>query len=582
MYSVGVSEEQQHRGKRRKGVGPEPAGTLRADRVKVTPVGVRRASPKRRSPRADSAIALPIMAVFVLLSGVAAALLTVHLHNDSIDPGAVAPFAPATRAIVINLDGADPALLKSVPMPNLKALQQNGVTYSGAWVGQMETTASASAASIGTGAFPRFHGVVADVWYDSASKKIVRVALPNEVLVGSIDAAMEPTGVASLASDLKSRRPSARVLSVAGTNCGTAAAVATWVADFIVCAQRGKKYWSPISVAGHELPISASRAFAVRTKTAPKSILTSEMQGWVPASQDHWIARETVAAMQATKPAVTFVSFPEIALVRRDVAPSRATAAERAILRGLDADIGRLVHETQREGNYRSTIFAVTAGRAFEPIRHRMLFRHLSSAIVAAGGESTYLAGDGAALIGLRDPLQAQPVAQALQSESSRFIDALYYKTQSGSAQYYNAQFLSPQVSPTFARASSYLLSTMAAATSPDVVVEYQPYAALAGAGARGAPAGGIGTQWPIQHVPLIVAGHGVYAGRTSNYPARLVDIAPTLETALGLGVTARNGTVLADALYGDTAATPAQKAERTKLAPLTAALRARLDTLPN
>ena len=60
--------------------------------------------------------------------------------------------------------------------------------------------------------------------------------------------------------------------------------------------------------------------------------------------------------------------------------------------------------------------------------------------------------------------------------------------------------------------------------------------------------------QWPVQHVPLILAGHGVYAGRTSTYPARLVDIAPTLELSSGLPVAAHDGTVLHDALYGATA----------------------------
>ena len=72
--------------------------------------------------------------------------MSTRLHNRSVDAGAVSPFAPATRAIVIVIDGADPAILSRTTMPNLAALRQNGVTYADAWAGQFETTAAASAA----------------------------------------------------------------------------------------------------------------------------------------------------------------------------------------------------------------------------------------------------------------------------------------------------------------------------------------------------------------------------------------------------------------------------------------------------
>ena len=109
--------------------------------------------------------------------------------------------------------------------------------------------------------------------------------LPQNVLVGSLDSAMEPTGVSSLAGQIKARRPSARVLSVGGTNCAAAAAVATWVADYVVCAQRSGRQWHPVAVAGHELPVAATRALAVRSSGARRGPLVAEMQGWRPAEQ---------------------------------------------------------------------------------------------------------------------------------------------------------------------------------------------------------------------------------------------------------------------------------------------------------
>jgi arylsulfatase A-like enzyme len=300
------------------------------------------------------------------------------------------------------------------------------------------------------------------------------------------------------------------------------------------------------------------------------------MQGWRPAEQDHWIAQEAVNAMKATRPTVTFVNFPEIGILRRSVPAARAAGVEKTILRGLDADIGSLLRESRREGTYKSTTVVVTSGRAFEPIRTRMSYSHLSNAVIAAGGQKTYLAGDGSALLGLRDPLQAQPVAQALQAENAGSIDAVYFKSQSGNNWSYSAQFIAPQVNADFARAGSSLLSTAASAAAPDVVVAYRPYAGLVPPRQPGGLTGALGLQWPVQHVPLIIAGHGVYAGRTSTYPARLVDIAPTLEAELGLPVGSHDGIVLHDALFGATAGTDTQVAARKKLSPLSAALQQR------
>jgi hypothetical protein len=577
VYSGGVSEQKKRRRLTRSKAIRGARGPLPIGAMKASPTGSGKVRRRTHAATTPGGASLPVMAVFLLLAGLGAAIFSVRLHNRSVDAGAVSPFAPATHAVVIVIDGADPAILNRVSMPNLAGLRQNGVTYTAAWAGQFETTASASAAAIGTGSFPRNDGVVGDLWYDAKNGHVVQPTLPQNVLVGSIDTVMEPTGVAGLAAQIKARRPTARILSVGGSNCAAAAAAGTWIADYIVCSQRAGGQWHPVAVAGHELPASATRALGTRSTGARRGQLVAEMQGWRPAEQDHWIAREAVNAMKDARPVLTFVSFPEIGILRRTVPAPRTASVERTILRGLDADIGRLVRESRREGTYKSTIFAITSGRAFEPIGKRMSYNHLSTAVVAAGGQATYLAGDGSALIGLRDPLQAQPVAQALQAENAGSIDALYFKSQTGTHWSYNAQYIAPRVTGAFARACSYLLSTAASATSPDVVVVYRPYAGLARSNQPANLFGALALQWPVQHVPLILAGHGVYAGRTSTFPARLVDIAPTFESELGLPVAAHDGIVLHDALYAATAGADVQSRERKLLDPLTAALRHRV-----
>ncbi|HEX6507361.1 MAG TPA: hypothetical protein VF221_06995, partial [Chloroflexota bacterium] len=171
-----------------------------------------------------------------------------------------------------------------------------------------------------------------------------------------------------------------------------------------------------------------------------------------------------------------------------------------------------------------------------------------------------------------------QPVAQSLESGTGRAIDAVYFKSQTASGWQYGAQYVSPGVSSRFADATQYLLGTVASADSPDVVVIYRPHAGLIleRAGRYRRREGGLGLQWDNQHIPLIVAGHGTYAGRTSSYPARLVDIAPTVEALLGLSAGTGDGEALRDGLIQPPAGADFQKASSSRLRTLTTALQNR------
>jgi hypothetical protein len=57
------------------------------------------------------------------------------------------------------------------------------------------------------------------------------------------------------------------------------------------------------------------------------------------------------------------------------------------------------------------------------------------------------------------------------------------------------------------------------------------------------------GATWKVQHIPLIMSGPSIRRGVHSQFPARSVDIAPTMERLLGLPPVKRDGVVLADAL---------------------------------
>jgi hypothetical protein len=200
---------------------------------------------------------------------------------------------------------------------------------------------------------------------------------------------------------------------------------------------------------------------------------------------------------------------------------------------------------------YDQTAFVVTSARGLDSERIGLSARALDDAVLAGGGDATYTASDTASFVGLRVSLQSQPVAQAIQQAQLRNVDAVYYRSGSTNSSVYKPQYLNPDVPASFSSALDYLLSTMTASYAPDVVVIYRPGTLVTVSNGSSPPrqAGSLGPQWPDQHIPLIVAGHGILPGRRSRFPARLVDIAPTVASLLGLHLAHTDGIILADAM---------------------------------
>ena len=70
---------------------------------------------------------------------------------------------------------------------------------------------------------------------------------------------------------------------------------------------------------------------------------------------------------------------------------------------------------------------------------------------------------------------------------------------------------------------------------------------------------------WGEQHIPMILSGAGIRRGYTSSYPARLVDVAPTIERLLGTSTAGVDGAVLEDALARRSKNGLAKQSQRSK-----------------
>jgi hypothetical protein len=128
--------------------------------------------------------------------------------------------------------------------------------------------------------------------------------------------------------------------------------------------------------------------------------------------------------------------------------------------------------------------------------------------------------------------------------------------------------------SPDLVKAYDYLMSTDAGPTGEDIAILLRENARNSGMPQMPGRHGG--ADWGSQHVTLLLSGPGVQPG-TSNHPARLTDIAPTVERFMGINPDARDGIVLADAFQSPAASdVTAQNASDATLGPIVSALQQR------
>lgn len=139
--------------------------------------------------------------------------------------------------------------------------------------------------------------------------------------------------------------------------------------------------------------------------------------------------------------------------------------------------------------------------------------------------------------------------------------------------------FIRSDLSYRVRQAYSMLMATDASADGPEVFAVYSPHVTTGDRISNGYHwlGGHLGPGWDDQHIPFVLAGAGVKHGVLSTYPARLVDIAPTLERVLALHASPSDGIVLADALRApDTYAAAKQRTVGARLRPVVRALEVR------
>lgn len=464
---------------------------------------------------------------------------------------AVGSGVQARYAVIIVLDGARPDYFQLAPMPHLRWLMQRGTEYTRAFVGQEIANTPPSHATIGTGVFPRRHGVEGFVWTDPRTGQMTRPGDTPAVLTGALEAVMARHHVPSIAQALKERDPRGHVVAVSGHKCYAADAMGTAAADYILCALIYHDRWVAQAIANHRPPPGAiNNPHWDVPIPSPSSGFAPAVEQWNLGSENAWTVRYALWAFNRVHyPRVMMINLPETDVTGHFVDSPRPVETD--LMKGFDQDLGQIMAAYRRAGILSRTTFLVTADHGMSHVEQRLPFGDLDSAINDAGATKIYIEGDTSAVIGIRELAKAKSVAKNVVSRDAPLIDAVYYKSHSHGRWLYRPAWLDGHLSKTLRDAYLNLVDTTACREGPEVFVVYKPHVTTGDRPVRGYHwvGGHLGPQWDDQHIPLLIAGAGVRHGIRSTFPARLVDIAPTVEALLSLPIGNVDGSVLDDAL---------------------------------
>jgi hypothetical protein len=436
---------------------------------------------------------------------------------------------------------------------------RRGTTFPQAWVGQLESYTPSSHATLSTGATPARQGVIGFEWRDPTTGQEAYTGWYADVIAGRLELQLQQHGVDSIPQALKRQDPNARVVSLSSEKYYAADAMGGPAADYILY---GLPRGSTITTQGipHHVPPDTFLQTATLSRPWPLRL----------GQFDELSMTMALESLRALDPRALLINLPGPDIYGHRVGgPARPTAMG-ILVKGCDDQLGRLIAAYRDRGILDQTLLVVVGDHGMVRNTHQ-LDEEVLKQTIRQEGEYLFHTGGNSAFIWVKDPTTAPKVAQHLVDIMPHCPFAHYQTVESGRYTYYPVTPTGTTLDPALERAMQYLLSTFAGPLAPDVslafeentITRWHPNAH----GEHG------GATWGAQQVPLIIAGPGVRTNFRSPFPARLMDVAPTVLALLGIQSGLMDGIALADALL-----TPTYVQERTQdllAAPLLAYQRA-------
>jgi predicted AlkP superfamily pyrophosphatase or phosphodiesterase len=363
---------------------------------------------------------------------------------------------------------------------------------------------------------------------------------------------MKESGTPTLSGVIRKAYPNDPVIAGSGAHFHAAGPLGGPEASWIFSYQRSDGYWAPFTLGQHPVPsvLLNDPSLRVRLPGSNHSTVPVVQDPLPLGQQDSLVVDFAIKALQRQRPRAIMLNLPEVDTVGHW--SKKWYAEEATVFQGFDRSLGRLINAYKSAGLYDKTLFVITADHGMIQSKNRVLDRvavedqikstlgHKSIILTNGGGA----AGPTMTAIWLKNPANNAHMAKAIFDKHYDNVSAIFYMDRSEGENRYQVAGVE-QASADLVKTYEYLVSTDAGPNGPDIAILLRENARNSGMPQMPGRHGG--ADWGSQHITLILSGPGVKIG-TSNAPARLVDIAPTIERFMGLTPEARDGLVLADA----------------------------------
>lgn len=446
--------------------------------------------------------------------------------------------APPNRPnfVLVVMDACRRDYLNLAPMPNLQWLMSQGTTYTNAWVGQLESYTPASHATLSTGAFPAHSGVLGFEWRDPKTGKEDYTAWYPDVMAGRLEQQLTQHGVNSIPRAIKGSDSKAKVVAVSGEKYYAADAMGGHAADYIFFGLPVGKTIVPTGIPHHVPPQQVMKDSSI-TRAWPLHY----------EQYDELAMTMALVSLQKISPRALMINLPALDTYGHRVGGPATRDVMTRLIKNCDVQLGRLIQAYKDRGTFDQTVFVVVGDHGMVPNTHQIDDSMLKDAIRAGGGNYLFHTGGNCAYVWLNNPSKAGSVAKYVLDALQHIPFAHHMKIKSGKNVYTTAVRPGTTMDPGLAAAYEYLLGTFAGPLSPDIMFTFEENTITR---VHSAPHGEHGgATWGAQQIPLVIAGPGVAKGKESSFPARLVDVAPTVLALLGIAATDMDGVVLADGL---------------------------------
>lgn len=469
--------------------------------------------------------------------GLAAALTAGALHWSPTE----AATGSLPYVVLIVLDGARSEYFSVPGIPHVAALIRQGTQYTNAFAGILESETPSAHVSIATGSEPRRTGIPSFWWANRAN---VRVSLfsPTKIRDGAMEKIVRRSRVPTLAGRVHAKSRSAKVVALSGSKYYAADAIGGPDADVTMYFQHtATGQWAPTAIPGHPPPAGLLRAPDLIGSSAPLP----------PGLQNHLAMQLAVDTFNRLRQQVTLINLPEFDWPLGHVDggvldPATVTT----LMQGFDQDLALLQDAYQRAGVLNRTLFVLLADHGMMPLTDTMAQSDIRTAVSQAGAHIVTDAYSSGAFLWLKEGSRAALAAQSIAQLGNPLIQSVYARVRTPKGPRFTRMSSGNLVRTTgIEAANQYLLTSFNGPTAPDVVVLFAEGAGCEPGGQARWKADHGGASWEAQHLPLILSGPGIRSGYTSSYPARLIDVAPTILQLMGASHRGMQGIPLADAM---------------------------------